>query len=214
MVLAVYREEYQPDSFTFTKDNLRAIDEIIAKYPPGKQHSAVMPLLDLAQRQVAKQGPFGPWPIGGGWIPRPAMDEIGRILDMPPIKVYEVATFYTMYNLEPVGRYLVQICGTTPCMLCGAESIEAACKTKLGIDYGETTKDGLFTLREVECMGACANAPMVQINDRYYEDLTPKRIGVILDQLKEGKTPEAGSQIGRNASEPIERFVINEDQDE
>jgi NADH-quinone oxidoreductase subunit E len=128
------------------------------------------------------------------------MDEIARILSMPPIKVYEVATFYSMYNLAPVGKYLVQVCSTTPCWLCGSDKIVKACEEKLGIHPGETTRDGMFTLVEVECLGACVNAPMVQINDDYYEDLTPERTGEILRALKEGKNVPIGSQTGRQGS--------------
>jgi NADH-quinone oxidoreductase subunit E len=187
---------YQPTSFTFRDQ--KQVEEIIARYPKGK-FSAVMPLLDLAQRQVGEDGANAKPPYGG-WIPRAAMDEIARILSMPPIKVYEVATFYSMYNLAPVGKYLVQVCSTTPCWLCGSDKIVKACEEKLGIHPGETTRDGMFTLVEVECLGACVNAPMVQINDDYYEDLTPERTGEILRALKEGKNVPIGSQTGRQGS--------------
>lgn len=149
----------QPETFEFTLTNQKRIAEIINKYPAGKQHSAVMPLLDLAQRQYHN------------WIPRAAMDKIAEILDMPKMKVYEVATFYTMFNTQPVGKYLVQVCRTTPCWLRGAADLTEACKRHLDIDLGETTKDGQFTLVEVECLGACVDAPVVQINDDYYENL-------------------------------------------
>ncbi len=207
MVSGTLHNAHQPDSFAFTKANLEKVDQIILKYPEGKQQSAVMPLLDLAQRQIAEKGPYGPYPTGGGWVTRAAMDEIARILDMPPVKVYEVATFYTMYNLNPMGKYHVQICGTTPCMLCGAKDITKACKSTLGIEYGETTDDGMFTLSEVECMGACCNAPMVQINDDYYEDLTVEAIVNILEDLKAGKSVKPGPQQGRKGSEPIKNAV-------
>ncbi|MCB1650941.1 MAG: NADH-quinone oxidoreductase subunit NuoE [Alphaproteobacteria bacterium] len=191
--------EYQPESFEFTAGYLKKIDEVIARYPEGRQQSAVMPLLDLAQRQVAEEGAKADPPYGG-WIPRAAMDTIAEMLGMAPIKVYEVATFYSMYNLAPVGKYLVQFCTTTPCHLCGSDAIVEACKMHLGIGMNETTDDGLFSLMEVECLGACVNAPMVQINDDYYEDLTPDGMKEILSLLAEGLKPKIGSQKGRKAS--------------
>ena len=139
-------------------------------------------------------------PPYGGWIPRAAMDHIAEILLMAPMKVYEVATFYSMYNLAPVGKYLVQVCTTTPCWLCGSDEIVKTCKTHLGIGMGETTKDGKFTLVEVECLGACVNAPMAQINDDFYEDLTAETTKEVLDLLAEGMQPTVGSQKGRKAS--------------
>lgn len=194
--------DYQPDSFEFTKANQKKIKDIIALYPEGRQQSAVMPLLDLAQRQTADEGAKLEPPVGG-WIPRAAMDEIACILEMAPIKVYEVATFYSMYNLAPVGKYLVQFCTTTPCQLCGSDDIVAASTKHLGVGMNETTKDGKFTLMEVECLGACVNAPMVQINDDYYEDLTPESMREILDILAEDMKPKIGSQKGRKASMPL-----------
>ncbi len=176
--------------FAFTPDCLERAKAHIAKYPQGRQASAVMPLLDLAQRQ------------NGGWISREAMAYIADMLDMAEIRVYEVATFYTMYNLQPVGKYLVQLCRTTPCWLCGASDLLATCKEELGIGIGETTEDGLFTLIEVECLGACVNAPMVQINDDYYEDLSPARIREILAMLRRGQQPSTGPQTGRQTSAP------------
>lgn len=192
---------YQPESFEFTKANLKKVDTIIAKYPKGKQQSAVMPMLDLAQRQIGEEGAKAK-PVYGGWIPRAAMDKIAEMLDMPAVKVYEVASFYTMYNLAPVGRYLLQLCSTTPCWLCGSDDILKACKDKLGIGIGETTKDGMFTIMDVECLGACVNAPMVQINDDYYEDLNYDIMATILDELIAGKKVSIGSQTGRKASMP------------
>lgn len=204
MKTALLHNEYQPESFSFTAENMDEIKKIFAKYPEGKQRSAVMPLLHLAQKQVAKHGPYGPYAKGGGWIPRAAMDEIARLIDEAPIKVYEVATFYSMYNLQPVGEHLVQICTTSPCMLggCGADVIVKACKEHLGIDFEQTTSDGKFTLKDVECLGACVNAPMIQINDDYYEDLTPESVVNVLEQLKRGETPTKGSQCGRKNSCP------------
>lgn len=191
--------DYQPESFEFTKANQKKIKEIIALYPEGKQQSAVMPLLDLAQRQIGEEGAKAT-PVYGGWIPRAAMDTIADMLGMAPIKVYEVASFYSMYNLAPVGQYLVQLCTTTPCHLCGSDDIVDACKSQLGIGLNETTEDGKFSLMEVECLGACVNAPMVQINDDYYEDLTADSMKEVLKMLSEGLKPKIGSQKGRKTS--------------
>ena len=191
--------DYQPESFEFTKAHQKKIKDIIALYPPGKQQSAVMPLLDLAQRQVGEEGAKAT-PVYGGWIPRAAMDHIADVLDMPKVKVYEVATFYSMYNLAPVGKHLVQICTTTPCWLNGSDGVVKTCKDKLGIAMNETTQDGQFTIMEVECLGACVNAPMVQINDDYYEDLTPDTMAELIDILGQDMTPSVGSQKGRKCS--------------
>jgi NADH dehydrogenase (ubiquinone) flavoprotein 2 len=194
---AALNADFQPLTFSF-RDTAK-IEEILSRYPKGKQRSAVMPLLDLAQRQVGEDGAKASPPYGG-WIPRAAMDEIARIIDVPPIKVYEVATFYSMYNLAPVGKFLVQMCTTTPCMLCGAGDIVKACEEKLGIHTGQTTQDGLFTLMEVECLGACVNAPMIQVNDDYYEDLTVESTRQLLDDLAQGRAPSHGSLKGRKGS--------------
>jgi NADH-quinone oxidoreductase E subunit len=180
----------QPDSFAFTPENRAKAEAIIAKYPKGRQASAVMPLLDLAQRQY------------GGWLPRAAMDHIADILAMPRIRVYEVATFYTMYNLTPVGKHHVQVCTNLPCWLRGSDAIVETCRKTLGIGFGETTEDGLFTLSEVECLGACVNAPMMQIGDDYYEDLDPESTRAVLSALREGRTPKPGPQNGRRSCEP------------
>lgn len=188
---------YQPKSFEFR--DVAQVAEIISRYPKGKQRSATMPLLDLAQRQVAEDGAAANPPYGG-WIPRAAMDKIAEIVDVPPVKVYEVATFYSMYNLAPVGKYLVQMCTTTPCMLCGSGDIVKTCENELGIHTGESTKDGLFTIVEVECLGACVNAPMVQVNDDYFEDLTPDSMKQLLVDLRDGKDVTVGSQKGRKTS--------------
>ena len=174
-------------NFAWTKENAAKAKEIIARYPEGRQRSAVMPLLDLAQRQVGAETNTQ------GWLPIPVMEYIAAQLDMPVIRVVEVASFYTMYNLVPVGRFHVQVCGTTPCMLRGSDAILTACKSR-GMHKGHTTDDGLWTLTEVECMGNCASAPMVQINDDNYEDLTPERLDAVLDALAAGKTPKAGTQ--------------------
>ena len=181
----------QPESFEFTPENQALAQAHIAKYPPGRQASAVLPLLDLAQRQM------------GGWVPRAAMDYVAGLLGMAPIRVYEVATFYTMFNLRPVGKYLLQACTTTPCWLRGSDDVVAACEKKLGIHMGGTTEDGLFTLVEVECLGACVNAPILQVNDDFYEDLDAAATDALLDALRNGRAPLPGSVIGRQGSEPV-----------
>jgi NADH-quinone oxidoreductase subunit E len=182
--------EQQPASFAFTPENEAKATAFIAKYPPGRQASALMPLLDLAQRQHR------------GWLPIKAIEHVADRLSLPHIRALEVASFYTMYNLAPVGEHLVQVCTTTPCWLRGSAEILAACKRKLGIEVGETTADGKFTLGEVECLGACVNAPMLQANDDYYEDLTPETTERLLDALARGETPKPGPQAGRHTSEP------------
>jgi len=184
------------EGFQWTSDNARAAREIIGRYPEGRQMSASIPLLDLAQRQVGAETNTQ------GWLPIPVMEFVARELGMAYVAVLEVATFYTMFNLAPVGRFHVQVCGTTPCMLRGSDQVFDAC-TKRGLRKGHTTDDGLFTLTEVECLGACANAPMVQINDDNYEDLTEDSMGAILDALAAGKTPKPGPQVDRQTSCPI-----------
>ena len=181
-------------SFAWTAENAVEAERIIALYPEGRQASAVMPLLWLAQGQMAEA-------TGSAWLPVPVMEYIARQLGMPYIRVYEVASFYTMYNLAPVGRYHVQVCGTTPCQLRGSDDVMRACQDA-GLKKGANTADGLFTLTEVECLGACANAPMVQINADNYEDLTYESMTEILAALARGETPKTGSQIGRTASCP------------
>jgi NADH-quinone oxidoreductase subunit E len=189
---------FQPISFDFSDYSL--VEEIISRYPEGRDHSAIMPLLDLAQRQIGVDGPYGDLPVGGGWITRAAMDKIAEICGVAPIKIYEVATFYSMYNLEPVGKYLIQLCTTTPCWLCGSADIVTACTDNLGIKIGQTTDDGYFTLMEVECLGACTNAPMMQVNDLYFEDLTADIMVKILEDLKKDIMPAHGPQNGRRAA--------------
>ena len=184
-------------TFTWTKENAATAKAIVARYPEGRQRSAVMPLLDLAQRQVGAETQTQ------GWLPLPVIEFVARELDMPVIRVLEVATFYFMYNLVPVGRFHVQVCGTTPCMLRGSDDLIAACK-KRGMAKGHTTEDGLWTLTEVECMGNCATAPMVQINDDNYEDLTAERLDHVLDELAAGRQPKTGTQEpGRHSVEPV-----------
>jgi NADH-quinone oxidoreductase subunit E len=181
--------------FAWTAANAKQAKIIVGRYPPGRQHSAIIPLLDLAQRQVGEETQTQ------GWLPVPVIEHVARQLAMPYMRAYEVATFYTMFNLVPVGRFHIQVCGTTPCMLRGSDDVFAACKAK-GLHKGATSGDGLFTLSEVECLGACANAPMVQINDDNYEDLTFATMTAILDALARGEIPKPGPQIDRQTSCP------------
>lgn len=187
-------EAMQPAGFAFTEENLELAKKHIAKYPAGKQQSAVMPLLSMAQQQH------------DGWVPRAAVETIALMLDMPYIRVYEVVTFYTMYNLAPVGYFHIQCCTTTPCWLRGSDDMVQACKDELGIGFGEVTEDGKFGLSEVECLGACVNAPMLEVttpsDDVYYEDLDYDRTRAILKVMKQGELPKIGSQAGRVSSEP------------
>ena len=183
-------------NFAWTAENAEQAKKVIARYPEGRQRSAVMPLLDLAQRQVGAETNTQ------GWLPVPVIEYVAAQLDMPYIRAYEVVTFYTMYNMVPVGRHHVQVCGTTPCMLRGSDDVLQACKNK-GLVKGKTTPDGLFTLTEVECLGNCASAPMVQINDDNYEDLDYDRMTAILEALADGKQPKVGTQEpGRHSVEP------------
>lgn len=193
-------KELQPKSFAFSAENMTKAKKVIAKYPAGRQASAVMPLLDIAQRQQE-----------GNWVTIAAMNTIADMLQMPYIKVYEVATFYTMYNLAPVGKYLLQICRTTPCWLRGSDEVTDAICNHLNIGMDETTKDGLFTTMEVECLGACVNAPVVQINDDFYEDLDAKNVVTVLNSLKAGKPLSMGSQTGRQTSAPINEKIAAND---
>jgi NADH-quinone oxidoreductase subunit E len=182
-------------SFAWTPENADKAATILSRYPKGREQSASIPFLDLAQRQVGAETQTQ------GWLPVPVIEYVAKQIGVSYMRVYEVATFYTMFNLAPVGRWHVQVCGTTPCMLRGSDDVLAACKNK-GLVKGKTTPDGLFTLTEVECLGACANAPMVQINDDNYEDLTYDSTIAILDTLAEGGTPKTLSQIGRQVSCP------------
>jgi NADH-quinone oxidoreductase subunit E len=181
--------------FAWTPENESRAKVVVGRYPPGRQHSAIIPLLDLAQRQVGAETDTQ------GWLPVPVIEFVAAYIVMSYMRAYEVATFYTMFNLAPVGRYHVQVCGTTPCMLRGSDDVLAACYKK-GLKKGETTADGLFTLAEVECLGACANAPMVQINDDNYEDLTFETTTAILEALARGETPKPGPRIDRQTSAP------------
>jgi len=173
------------DTFAFSAENLEKAKAILAKYPAERAASATMPLLTLAQRQ------------NNNWLPRAAMDVVAGMVGLAPMRVYEVATFYTMYNLKPVGKNFVQVCTNISCLIKGADDVFKVCKKKLGIENGETTPDGNFTLLEVECLGACVNAPMMQINDDFYEDLTAETTQKVLDALAKGETPKPGSQAGK-----------------
>ena len=182
---------HQPDSFAFSADTMEKARWWITKYPAERKASAVIPILWLVQKQE-------------GWVSEPAMRAIGELLGMPKIRVLEVATFYTMFQLEPVGSAaLIQVCGTTPCMLRGSEALMALCKSEIG-PKDVLSADGKFTWQEVECLGACANAPMAQINDYYYEDLTPESLKAVIEAFRRGETPAPGSAAGRHASEPAE----------
>ena len=189
----VLRAEWS--AFAWDAPRAKDVADILTRYPAGRQASASIPFLDLAQRQV------GEMTATQGWLPIPVIEFVARELAMPPVRVQEVASFYTMFNLVPVGKYHVQLCGTTPCMLRGSDDVLAAC-FKRGLKKGHTTADGLFTLTEVECLGACTNAPMVQINDDNFEDLTEERMGAILDALGRGDKPRPGPQVARQTSAP------------
>jgi NADH-quinone oxidoreductase subunit E len=182
MITADPKDVPQIASFAFTPEYLEKAKALIAQYPPGRQASAVIGVLDLAQRQQ-------------GWLPRAAMDEVARLLDMAPIRVYEIATFYTMFQLRPKGRYLLQVCTTTPCWLRGSDGVMKACR--------EAADDETFSVQEVECLGGCVNAPVVQINDDFYEDLDEASMRKVLDAFRRGESPKAGPQIDRQASAPV-----------
>ena len=181
----------QPETFKFNDKSMEAANKIVSNYPNGKQQSAVMALLYIAQRQ------------NGNWIPLQAMKYIAKFLDMPYIKVYEVATFYSMYNLSPVGKYFFQICTTTPCMLRGAYDLVKVCKNKISEKENVLSDDGKISWMEVECLGACVNAPMMQVNEDYYEDLNDKKLEEIIETIYQNKIPKPGSYSGRNNAEPV-----------
>ena len=180
----------QPKSFEFSKENLEKIKGITLKYPKNKKSSAVMPLLFLAQKQ------------NNNWLPLAALKNIAKLLEMPYIKVYEIATFYTMYNLSPVGNYFIQVCTTTPCMIRGAYKLVDVCKRKISKNESKISNDGKSSWMEVECLGACVNAPMIQINEDYFEDLDPENLENIINKIKDNVTPKPGSYRGRTSSEP------------
>ena len=186
----------QPEHFAFDAESEAAIPPLLAKYPHGKQASAVIPMLYLVQNQMKRQ-------TDSAWVPRAGMDEVARRLEMPPIRVYEVATFYFMFNLKPVGKWHLQVCTTTPCWLRGSDEVTAACRAATGIQgWGETSADGVFTMTEVECVGACVNAPVIQVNDDLYEDLDAATTKQLLDALRRGEPPPIGSMKGRQTSAP------------
>lgn len=190
-------EAEQPRAFVFDAESEAGIGKILARYPEGRQASAVMPLLWLAQRQMRRA-------TGSAWVPRAAMDVVAARLGMPPIRVYEVATFYLMFNTKPIGRHHLQVCGTTPCWLRGSDEVARACRDAAGVaGYGETSADGLFTLTEVECLGGCVNAPILQVDDDYFEDLDYDSTVRLIAALKRGERPPHGSAIGRQASAPV-----------
>ena len=186
------RNNKETDNFRFTEKNLKMVNIILNKYPKEQKASAVMPLLDLAMRQI------------GGWLTEAAMKEVSKIIKVPYIRVYEVATFYSMYNLKPIGKYFIQVCTTTSCWLRGSDDLLNLCKKHLNIKNDETTEDGIFTIKEVECLGACVNAPMLQINDDYYEELDKNKLLNILEDLRQGKKVSPGPQNSkRKGAEPI-----------
>jgi NADH-quinone oxidoreductase subunit E len=178
----------QPASFEFSPETMEKINWWLGKYPESRKQSAVIPILWLVQKQE-------------GWVPEPALRKIAELLGMAYVRVYEVVTFYTMFQIEPVGKVLIQVCGTTPCMLRGANDLMKTCQDKIG-DRDHMSSDGMFTWQEVECLGACCNAPMAQINDYYYEDLTPETLAKIIDDFRNGGKPLPGSYVGRRSSEP------------
>lgn len=187
----------EPASFAFDAESEAKIATILPRYPADRQASAVIPLLYVAQRQMGRT-------TGSAWVPRAAMDVIAARLGMPPMRVYEVASFYFMFNTKPIGRHHLQVCGTTPCWLRGSDEVKRACQDATGIaDYGQTSADGLFTLTEVECLGGCVNAPILQVDDDYYEDLDYESTLRIIEALKRGERPKPGSALGRQGSAPL-----------
>jgi len=186
----------QPESFAFDAESEAEIAKLVARYPEGRQASAVIPVLYVAQRQMKRQ-------TGSAWVPLKAMDAVARRLDMPPIRVYEVATFYFMFNMHPIGRFHLQVCTTTPCWLRGSDTITEACRAATGIKgWGETSEDGVFTMSEVECLGACVNAPILQVDDDFYEDMDAEKVAQLLAALRRGERPAPGSMAGRQTSAP------------
>jgi NADH-quinone oxidoreductase subunit E len=186
----------QPTHFAFDEASEQQIAKILPRYPEAKRASAVIPLLYVVQNQMRRQ-------TGSAWVPKVAMDVVAVRLGMPPIRVYEVATFYFMFNLKPIGRYHLQVCGTTPCMLRGSDEVARACRDAGHVGgYGQTSPDGMFTMTEVECLGACVNAPVLQVDDDYYEDLDYESTVRLIEALKRGERPRPGSTIGRQTSAP------------
>jgi NADH-quinone oxidoreductase subunit E len=187
----------QPDSFAFDAESNAAIETIVKRYPPGKQASAVIPVLYVVQRQMKRQ-------TGSAWVPNKGMDAVAERLGMPPIRVYEVATFYFMFNMKPIGRYHLQVCGTTPCWLRGSDDVTRACKDAGHVaGFGQTSADGMFTMTEVECLGGCVNAPILCVDDDYYEDMDYESTVKLIEALRRGERPAPGSVIGRQTSAPV-----------
>ncbi len=187
----IAEETTQPLEFNFNSENLVRAKKIIRMYPNNYKESSIMPLLSMAQTQ------------NHGWLPKKAIEYVSNLIEVPEIKVLEIATFYSMYNLSPVGKFHIEVCTTTPCMLRGSDSMVDLCKKKFGLEIGEITKDGLFSLGRVECLGACVNAPVVKINENYYEDLDSESLNKLLDNLKMKKKVKIGSQLKRKGSEPV-----------
>jgi NADH-quinone oxidoreductase subunit E len=185
----------QPTHFAFDAESEAQIAKVLARYPEAKKASATIPLLYVVQRQMGRS-------TGSAWVPNVAMDEIAKRLGVAPIRVYEVATFYFMFNMKPIGKHHLQLCGTTPCMLRGSDDVMRACHDAAHVKVGQTSSDGLFTLTEVECLGACVNAPVLQVDDDYYEDLDYDRTVALIEALKRGERPKPGSTIGRQTSAP------------
>jgi NADH-quinone oxidoreductase subunit E len=186
----------QPDSFAFDAESEAEIAKIVAKYPEGRQASAVIPALYVAQGQMKRQ-------TGSAWLPVKAMDAVAHRLGMAPIRVYEVTTFYFMFNTRPIGKYHLQVCTTTPCWLRGSDAVTEACRKETGIQgWGEISKDGMFTMTEVECLGACVNAPILQVDDDFYEDMDAGKVAELLAALRRGNPPKPGSMAGRQTSAP------------
>jgi NADH-quinone oxidoreductase E subunit len=186
----------QPTAFAFDAESEAAIAKALAKYPSGRQVSGVLPLLDIVQRQMKRQ-------TGSAWVPRVGMDVVARRLSIAPIRVYEVATFYFMFNLRPIGKFHLQVCTTTPCWLCGSDEVVRACREATGItSFGETSGDGMFTMTEVECLGACVNAPILQVDDDFYEDMNAEHTRTLIEALRRGERPTPGSMTGRQTSAP------------
>jgi NADH-quinone oxidoreductase subunit E len=187
----------QPASFAFDAESKAAIETIVKRYPAGKQASAVIPLLYVVQRQMKRQ-------TGSAWVPNKGMDAVAERLGMPPIRVYEVATFYFMFNMKPIGTFHLQVCGTTPCWLRGSDDVTRACKDAAHVPgFGQTSADGMFTMTEVECLGGCVNAPILQVDDDYYEDMDYESTVKLIEALRRGERPAPGSVIGRKTSAPV-----------
>lgn len=186
----------QPASFAFDAESATEIAKIVGRYPAGKQASAVIPVLYVVQHQMKRQ-------TGSAWVPLKGMDAVAERLGMAPIRVYEVATFYFMFNMKPIGKYHLQVCTTTPCWLRGSDEVTEACRHATGIKgWGETSEDKMFTMTEVECLGACVNAPILQVDDDFYEDMDAEKVTALLAALRRGERPTPGSMSGRQTSAP------------